>query len=168
MVIQQIFISAGHNYFGHHGRAAGEYPLVERQRVECVAGRGIRGDRFFDYRENYRGQITFFAREIFDALCAAFPHVVKPASVLRRNVIVAGCDLNELIGEEFELQGVGFRGMSECRPCYWMDEAFAPSAEAWLRGNGGLRAQIISDGLLQVGDGSFHLASEPLLVSSCA
>ena len=36
--------------------------------IECVAGRGIRGDRFFDYKENYKGQITFFALEVFDAL----------------------------------------------------------------------------------------------------
>src|ERR1044072_2614526 len=49
MVIRQIFISSGHNYFGHHGRAPDSYPLVEVEQVECVAGHGIRGDRFYDY-----------------------------------------------------------------------------------------------------------------------
>jgi hypothetical protein len=153
VVIRQIFISPGHNYFGHHGRPPDQYPLLEQTRIECIAGHGIRGDRFFDYRENYRGQITFFAQEIFDGLCAAFPHVVnKSPSVLRRNVIVSGIDLNKLIGQTFELQGVRFRGMCECRPCYWMEQAFCSGAEAWLKGNGGLRAQILSDGFIEVGD----------------
>ena len=152
MIIRQIFISPGHNYFGHHGCPPDEYPLTEQQRIECVAGRGICGDRFFDYRESYRGQITFFAQEIFDGLCAAFPDVVKSPSVLRRNVIVSGIDLNQLIDHVFELQGVRFRGMGECRPCYWMEQAFSPRAETWLKGNGGLRAQILSDGFIEVGD----------------
>ena len=41
-----------------------------------------------------------------------------------------------------------FRGVEECRPCYWMDQAIAPGAEAWLKGKGGLRAKILSDGWL--------------------
>ena len=43
-----------------------DFPLIELQRTECVAGHGIRGDRFYDYRENYKGQITFFSAEVFD------------------------------------------------------------------------------------------------------
>jgi len=42
-------------------------------------------------------------------------------------VITAGVDLNELIGREFEIQGVRFHGTEECRPCYWMEQAFAPA-----------------------------------------
>jgi len=45
---------------------------------------------------------------------------------------------------------VRFRGHSECSPCYWMDQAFAPGAEAALKGRGGLRAQILTDGFLEV------------------
>jgi len=152
MVIEQIFISPGHNYFGHHERPPGGHPLVERERVQCLAGRGINGDRFLDYRENYRGQITFFSREVFNGLCAAFPHVIRSPAVFRRNVIVSGVDLKALIGQIFELQGVRFRGMCESRPCYWMDQAFCPGTEAWLKGKGGLRAQILTDGFLEVGD----------------
>jgi len=69
------------------------------------------------------------------------------------NVIVRGVDLNELIDHEFEVQGVRFRGTEECRPCYWMNEAFGPGAEEALRTRGGLRAQILTDGVLEV-DGS--------------
>ena len=159
-----MFISSGHNYFGHHGRPPDDYPLVEVREIECVAGRGIRGDRFYDYKHDYKGQITFFAQEVFDALSAAFPHVRKSAGALRRNVIVSGVNLNSLIGEEFELQGVRFVGTAHCRPCYWLDQAFAPGAEAWLKGNGGLRAQILTSGTLKVGAAELVLAQRELAI----
>lgn len=164
VTIRQMFISPGHNYFGHHGRAPDDYPLEEVTEIECVAGHGVRGDRFYDYRDNYNGQITFFSQDVFDALSAAFPHVQKGPSVFRRNVIVSGVNLNTLIGEEFELQGISFRGTAHCRPCYWLDHAFAPGAEAWLKGNGGLRAQILTSGTLRTGPADLLLAQRELAI----
>jgi MOSC domain-containing protein YiiM len=165
MVIRQIFISAGHNYFGHHGRAPDDFPLVEVEQVECVAGHGIRGDRFFGYRDDYKGQITFFSHEVFEKLTAHFGLKDKSAGVLRRNVIVSGVNLNDLIGEEFSIQGVRLRGKAHCKPCYWMNQAVAPGAEEFLQGQGGLRAQILSDGVVAVGDAQLVLA-EPRLIAS--
>ena len=159
-----MFISSGHNYFGHHGQAPDDYPLVEVAEIECVAGHGIRGDRFYDYKDNYKGQITFFSQEVFDQLSAAFPDVRKPPGVLRRNVIVSGVNLNNLIGEEFEVQGLRFLGTAHCRPCYWLNQAFAPGAEAWLKGNGGLRAQILTTGTLRVGAADLVLAQRELAI----
>lgn len=164
MLIRQIFISPGHNFVGHHGRAPGEFPLVEVPNVECVAGHGLRGDRYFDFRENYKGQITFFSAEVFEKLCANFGITDKPAGVLRRNVIVSGVDLLSLIGREFEIQGVRFRGTQHCAPCEWMNIAFAPGAKEFLKDNAGLRAKILSDGTITVGDAQLVLA-EPRLIS---
>jgi len=64
-------------------------------------------------------------------------------------VITTGNDLNELIGKEFQIQGVRFLGTEECRPCYWMDQAFAPGANEFLKGRGGLRAVILTNGMLR-------------------
>ncbi|MEY2438958.1 MAG: hypothetical protein QOI34_343 [Verrucomicrobiota bacterium] len=119
--------------------------------IECVAGHGIRGDRFFDYREEYKGQITFFALEVFDNLCHALDLQNCSPALVRRNVITRGVDLNELIGKNFDVQGIRFHGTGECRPCYWMDRAIAPGAESFLEGHGGLRAQILTDGELRSG-----------------
>jgi MOSC domain-containing protein YiiM len=145
----QLFISPGHNYFGRHGKAAGENPVVEVEQIECVAGRGIRGDRFFDFKPNYKGQITFFSMEVFEALRRELNLPDAHASATRRNAFVRGLDLASLIGTEFEVQGVRFAAAEQCSPCYWMDKALGPGAEAWLRGRGGLRAQILSDGVLR-------------------
>jgi MOSC domain-containing protein YiiM len=163
MKIRQIFISAGHNYFGHHGRAPDDHPLVDVPQIECVAGHGIRGDRFYDYRDDYKGQITFFSLEVFERLAQHFGLTNKSAGAVRRNVVVSGVDLNDLIGQEFSIQGIRLRGTAHCKPCYWMDQSIAPGAEEFLQGNGGLRAQILSDGVIAVGDAQLVLA-EPRLI----
>jgi MOSC domain-containing protein YiiM len=148
--IERLYLSPGHNYFGHHGRDPDEHPMIEVPEVQCVAGRGLQGDRFFDYKPDYKGQITFFSGEIYDELCGVFQvHDRKPCA-FRRNVITRGVDLNTLVGVEFELQGLRFFGTSECSPCYWMDRAFAPGTEVTLKNRGGLRAKILSDGWLRV------------------
>lgn len=165
MVIRRIFISAGHNYFGHHGRAPDNFPLVEVEQIECVAGHGIRGDRFYDYRDNYKGQITFFSLDVFEKLAAHFDLTNKSPGSVRRNVIVSRIDLNDLIGEEFSIQGVRLRGTAHCKPCYWMNQAIAPGAEEFLQGNGGLRAQILTDGIISVGDARLVLAAPRLIES---
>ncbi len=149
---EHLYLSPGHNYFGHHGRAPSHHALVAATELHCVAGRGILGDRFFDYRPDYAGQITFFASEIFEELQRIFEvHAVAPDAT-RRNVMTRGLNLTALIDREFCLQGVWFRGAGECEPCYWMNEAIAPGAESWLRGRGGLRARILSEGILRPGE----------------
>jgi MOSC domain-containing protein YiiM len=148
--IRQLYISPGHNFFGHHGQAPGENQTLPVAEIECVAGRGILGDRFFDYKPGYKGQITFFELEVFAAISREFGVRDKAPSAFRRNVITEGADLNSLIGMEFEIQGVHFRGEEECRPCHWMNGAFAPGAEQFLKGRGGLRATILTGGKLRV------------------
>jgi MOSC domain-containing protein YiiM len=144
-----LYVSPGHNFVGHHGQPAGTHPVHEVPEVRCVAGRGLEGDRYFDHKADYKGQITFFADEVYRDLCARFQVQDKPPSVFRRNVITRGVDLNALVGQEFDLQGVRFLGVEVCKPCYWMDQAFCPGAEAALVGRGGLRAKILNTGVLR-------------------
>lgn len=152
--ICHLYISTGHNFFGHHGRAPDDYPAIEVGSIECVAGHGIRGDRFFDFQDDYKGQITFFSLEVFDELCNGLQLQDCSPAQLRRNVIVRRIDLNSLFEAEFEVQGVRFRGAGECKPCYWMNDAIAPGAEEFLKGRGGLRARILTDGRLQKSTGA--------------
>lgn len=153
--VEHLFISPGHNFFGHHGQPAGGNPIVAVEQIECVAGRGIRGDRFFDYRENYKGQITFFAMEVLEKLRCELNLPNAQPQATRRNAFVRGLDLSGLIGKHFELQGVRFEGVEESKPCYWMNSALGPGAEEWLCGRAGLRCRILTDGFL--GLGSFIL-----------
>ena len=149
MSIRHLYISSGHNFFGHHGQEPGTSPNIEVPQIECIAGRGIRGDRFLDYRDDYKGQVTFFSMEVFEDVCRQLGIGGLSPSVVRRNIITQGVDLNLLIGKTFRVQGLEFEGICECKPCYWMDRAMAPGAEDLLRGRGGLRAKVLSGGTLR-------------------
>ena len=85
-----LFISPGHNFIGHHGRPPGEHPIVAVDRVECVAGRGVRGDRFFDHQPDFKGQVTFFAVETFEALARELGLNDARPELTRRNVLTRG------------------------------------------------------------------------------
>jgi MOSC domain-containing protein YiiM len=148
MEICHLYVSRGHNFVAHHGREPDQFPAVEVESIECVAGRGICGDRFYDFKNDYKGQITFFSLEVFDALCRELGVEGCPPGTVRRNVFTRGVDLNTLIGQDFEVQGVRFHGTQECAPCHWMNRAVAPGAEEFLKGRGGLRAKILTDGVL--------------------
>ena len=151
MTVVHLYISPEHNFFGHHGQLPGEAPMTEVESVECVAGQGLRGDRFFGFKDDYKGQATFFSMEVYERLCQELQVTHRDPSVFRRNILVHGVDLNTLIGTEFELQGVRFLGTQECSPCHWMDHAFGAGAEKALHGHGGLRAKILSNGVLRRG-----------------
>ncbi len=151
VVVRHLFISPGHNYFGHHGRPAGSHSTLEVTEIHCCSGRGIAGDRFFDYKPDYKGQITFFDYRVYADLKRHFSLPGLSPGAFRRNVLVEGLDLMAQVGVRFSVGGVAFEGTGESAPCYWMNQAVCEGAEDWLRGNGGLRARIVRDGLLAVG-----------------
>jgi len=146
--IQHIFISPGHNYYGRYGKGSLDHEVVERGEVELVAGKGIVGDRFFDYKPDYKGQITFFDDAVYQKVKEEVVQGELSPSAFRRNVMVKGVDLNSLIGKRFSIGGVEFTGSCECSPCFWMDEACAPGTHEFLKDRGGLRARVLCDGNL--------------------
>jgi MOSC domain-containing protein YiiM len=156
VTVRHIFISSGHNFFGRYGQPAGTHATVDVRSVRCCAGRGLEGDRFYGYRPDYNGQVTFFAWEVYQAAKQEFAVPQLKPEAFRRNVIVEAMPLNELIGTRFTLAGVDFEGVSESKPCHWMDGVVAPGAEKWLRGHGGLRAKILTDGVLQCGPADLY------------
>lgn len=150
--IKAIYLSRGHDFRGRHGKGRMDHGVESVDTIECVAGRGIHGDRYFDYKPDFKGQITFFDWAIYERVRTQLSLDSFCPSLFRRNVLIAGLDLNALIGQRFSLQGIEFEGSEECAPCYWMDEAIAPGAEALLKGFGGLRARILTSGHLHLGD----------------
>ena len=65
--VRQLYISPGHNFFGRHGQPAGTHEAIDVPAARVRAGWGLEGDRFFGYRPDYHGQVTFFAWETFQA-----------------------------------------------------------------------------------------------------
>lgn len=147
----EIWISPGNDFRGHHGMARGEHGVESVPEVGCVAGMGLRGDRYFGYKPDFKGQVTFFDADAVEAVRRHFKRPDLSAGVFRRNLIVRGIDFPAWVGKRFRFQGIAFEGSEECKPCYWMDEAVGPGAEEFLktRFRGGLRARILTDGILR-------------------
>ncbi len=150
--IHHLFTSPGHDYFGRHGKGSLKHGILSHAVVDLVAGQGIVGDRFFGWKEDYKGQITFIDLALIDDVRRHAGDPDLPAAAFRRNVVVSGIDLHALIGRTFELGGLRFEGTEECRPCYWMDEACGrPGTEELKQGRGGLRCRILDNGQLRLG-----------------
>lgn len=157
ITILKIFISSGHDFKGRFekGRLNNEVSSVES--VECVAGRGLQGDRYFDFKEDYKGQLSLMSSEAIKALESELGIKVENPADFRRNAITSGLDLNALVGRRFRLGGLELEGVEQCKPCFWMDEAIAPGAFDALAGRGGLRCRILSDGVLRKGALAFEV-----------
>ena len=151
--LEKIYISPGHDYWGRQGHGRLQHGIQKVGEVECVAGMGLRGDRYFGYRECYTGQVTFFEQEVVEEIRATFKLPKLPSSVFRRNLIVRGVRLKEWNGRRFNFQGIEFEGSQECRPCHWMSRVVEEGTEAFMKENfrGGLRAKVITSGILRVG-----------------
>ena len=60
--------------------------------------------------------------------------------------------MNSLIGKRFKIGEVEFEGLTHCAPCTWMNAVMKKGAYSMMKGRGGLRVKVISDGLLSLGD----------------
>lgn len=149
--IRHIFLSTGHDFKGRHGKNRLTHGAERVRSVECIAGRGMRGDRFLDYKDDFKGQVTFFDSGVAEQLARVLNLEEFDLSRLRRNVITVGVKLEELIGERFQLGSVQLEGIEECAPRYWMNIALCPGAEELMQGRGGLRCRILSAGNWHVG-----------------
>jgi len=151
ITIHHLYISPGHNYFGHPAGDPGTQPTYDVDTVEVKAGAGLVGDRFFGRGAAFDGHVTFLAWEVVQLLTTAYGLAIATPADFRRNVVIGGIPLNALIGQSFAIDGVEFQGTKHCAPCRWMESAVATGALQALKGRGGLRAQVCSDGWLRKG-----------------
>jgi len=149
--IHHIFSSPEHNYFTREKFDIGVSPTLEHNSVKLQGGRGIKGDRF----EFSTYPITLFSLEVAEEVCREL-ELPLDMKLFRRNIIISGVHLNSLIGEEFTLGGVKFRGLAHCAPCPWMNAVMKKGAYALMRGRGGLRVEVLSAGTLVLGETSLE------------
>lgn len=125
--------------------------------ARAVAGRGLEGDRYalgtgYYSRKPGEGgrELTLIEIEALEALPAL--GVKLGAAESRRNIVTTGVALNHLVGREFWIGAVKLRGTRLCEPCKYLDGLTQDGAMVALIHRGGLRAQILNDGLIRAGD----------------
>jgi MOSC domain-containing protein YiiM len=131
--------------------AAGERTHAP-ETVRALAGRGLDGDR------HTTGKGTFPSGPPGSALTLIEAEVIEsfePAlrsDEHRRNIVTRGIDLNRLVGREFTIGALRCRGMRLCEPCTVMQRYAGRPVLRALVHRGGLRADILADGEIAVGD----------------
>jgi MOSC domain-containing protein YiiM len=116
------------------------------------------GDRYFLGLGTFSPQpqkpdfeITLIEQENVDGF-AAESGLAFMARHARRNVVTKGVRLNELVGHEFYVGEVRVRGIRLCEPCSHLARSSFPETLKGLVHKAGLRAQILSEGEIRVGD----------------
>jgi MOSC domain-containing protein YiiM len=131
--------------------AAGE-PARSLTEARTVAGKGLEGDRHVDGRGTFPSGRPGSALTLIEAeVCGSFTPPLPPAEH-RRNVVTRGIDLNRLVGHDFMIGSVRCRGVRLCEPCTVVDGYASQPVLRALVHRGGLRADILEDGLIRVGD----------------
>jgi MOSC domain-containing protein YiiM len=124
------------------------------EEVKAMAGEGLEGDPYVaagDFGEPGRGhQLTLITREEIEELSRE--GVTLRPGESRRQIETRGVDLKSLIGKRFRVGDVECRGIRVCAPCQPLQNMTGKPVLLGLKGKGGLRADIVSTGVIRVGD----------------
>ncbi|HET8578660.1 MAG TPA: MOSC domain-containing protein [Methylomirabilota bacterium] len=140
--------------------------MVTVSEVRAVPGRGLEGDRYFtgtgfySHRPSHGGrEVTLIEMEAVEALYSGVLSakgdtlgIKLSAADTRRNIATQGVPLNHLVEKEFWVGPVLMRGTRLCEPCKHLEELTQPGVMGGLIHRGGLRARILTEGVLRVGD----------------
>ncbi len=148
-------------------------PVQGREQAVAIPGVGLEGDRyalkqgtFFKPEPDF--ELTLIEAEAIDALRRDYNIELAPGEA-RRNIVTRGVGLNHLVGKEFRLGTVLVRGIRLCEPCEHLQKLTGKPLVKGLRHRGGLRARILTEGIVHVGDAvtpsmRLHNLSKPELV----
>jgi len=128
---------------------AAEAPVILVDEAVAIAGQGLQGDRYADGLGTFASgrpgsALTLIDAAVLDTFGVDLDH--------RRNVVVRGTDLNALVGHEFMLGKARCRGRRLCEPCAHLDRLNGGGIIRPLVHRGGLRADVIRDGAIRIGD----------------
>jgi MOSC domain-containing protein YiiM len=131
-------------------------PMEVRAYAVATPRVGLEGDRyalkqgtFFKPEPDY--ELTLVEAEAIEALRRDYKIELAPGES-RRNIVTRGVSLNHLVGREFRLGTVLVRGIRLCEPCEHLQKLTGKELIKGLRHRCGLRAQILTEGIIHVGD----------------
>ena len=114
--------------------------------VRAVAGQGLEGDRHF----RPKGARPGGALTLIEAEVLAEVGLTGPES--RRQLVVSGVSLNDLVGRRFRVGEVECLGVELCEPCLHLQSLTRPGIIDELVHRGGLNADLLTGGRIAVGD----------------
>jgi MOSC domain-containing protein YiiM len=139
-----------------HIASAATGPVQPVDHAVLIPGIGLEGDRyalkqgtFFKPEPDF--ELTLIEAEAIEALGREYKVELTPSEA-RRNIVTRDVPLNHLVGKEFVIGDVRIRGIRLCEPCDHLQRVTGKQVIKGLRHRGGLRAQILTQGTIRVGD----------------
>jgi MOSC domain-containing protein YiiM len=115
-------------------------------------GKGIVNDRYYKNFKEKKEQVTLINLEDINNFNIQIKQNIE-AKDFRRNIIVSGMNLNELIDKKIKINKVTLKIHEICQPCkYLQNRLKTPGLVKILLNKSGVRAEILSSGSLSVGD----------------
>lgn len=136
--------------------AEAEGRMTSVSSAQAVEGCGLRGDRYergagtFSDPDGRGYDLTLVEAEALEELASGGVEL-EPAEA-RRNLVVRGIALDNLIGQRFRVGEVECFGQRRCEPCAHLEKLTRPGVLRGLVHRGGLRADVLSDGEIHTGD----------------
>jgi MOSC domain-containing protein YiiM len=139
-----------------HIAAAAKEPTRAVDHVRAIPGVGLEGDRYAlqqgtFYKPEPAYELTLIEAEAIEAIRTEYKIDLAPGDA-RRNLVTRGVPLNHLVGREFRIGDVLIRGIRLCEPCSHLEALTHQPVIKSLCHRGGLRAQILKEGTIRVGD----------------
>ncbi|MCA1827128.1 MAG: MOSC domain-containing protein [Myxococcales bacterium] len=127
--------------------------MQSRDRVRLIAGIGVEGDRYAAGRGHFsKTPGTGRALTLIEAEMLEQSGVSLQPGEARRNVTTRGIGLNALVGRRFRIGGVLCEGRRLCEPCAYLEGLTGKALLESFANRGGLRADVLEDGEIRVGD----------------
>ena len=131
----------------------------EIEAAKLEAGKGIVGDRYHERALEFlavgdqvpSNHISVISKEELAGFLERNNAEIDYAD-FRRNVLTSGIDLRELIGRQFKLGSALCQGIEDCDPCVFLAATVHRSVLPEMKKKAGLRAIILEDGDLKIGD----------------
>ena len=139
-----------------HIASAAKEPVRALDQAKLIPGVGLEGDRYAlkvgtFYKAQPDIELTLIEAEAIEALERDYKVTLR-AGEARRNIVTRGVALNHLVGKEFAIGAVRIRGIRLCEPCEHLQQVTGKTLIKGLRHRGGLRAQILTEGTIRLGD----------------
>ena len=132
-------------------------PMRAVTRVRAIAGVGLEGDRYATGNGTYSPDprtdrhLTLIEAEEIEALAERDGILLEPGET-RRNVTTRGIRLNDLVGRRFRVGGIECEATRLCEPCQGLTDHIGKPVLKPLAHRAGLRALILTDGEIAIGD----------------
>ncbi|SRR6266699_2643392 len=139
-----------------HIAPAAEAEMIAVTEVEAIPGQGLAGDRYCQQTGTFSKpqpdrELTLIESEAIEAFNSELK-INYPADAARRNVVTRDVPLNHLVGREFQIGEIRVRGLKLCEPCKHLARLSSEAVLPGLVHRGGLRAQILTEGVIRAGD----------------